>query len=91
MPDQGKLEKFWGELWGKPTELNLEAPWLETLEQEHAVNAVQTEYQITDEVPDRVITKMANDNPGTDLTTCLWIKALQCTREHLKRNFKKSY
>ena len=32
---------------------------------------------------------MANDKPGTDLATCLWIKALQCTGEHLKRNFQK--
>ena len=26
MPNQGKLEKFWGELWGTPTEFNVEAP-----------------------------------------------------------------
>ena len=36
MPDQGKLEKFWGELWVTLTEFNLEAPWLKTLEQGYA-------------------------------------------------------
>ena len=66
MPNQGKLEKLWGELLGTPTEFNFEAPWLTALEQEYAVSAIQTEYQITDKILDRVITKMANDKPGTD-------------------------
>ena len=50
---------------------------------------MQLEYEITDEILDKVITKMPNDKPGIDLTACLWIKALRCTKQHLKRNLEK--
>ena len=89
VPDQEKLEKFWKGLWGTETDFNKEAPWLKTLEQEYATNATQIEYEITDKILDKVIAKMPNDKPGIDLTKCLWIKALQCTKQHLKRNLEK--
>ena len=81
VPDQEKLEKFWGGLWGTETDFNKEAPWLKTLEREYVTNATQLEYEITDEILDKVIAKMPNDKPGIDLTTCLWIKALQCIKQ----------
>ena len=84
VPDPEKLEKFWGGLWGTEADFNKEAPWLKTLEREYVTNATQLEYEITDEILDKVIAKMSNDKPGIDLTTCLWIKALQCTKQHLK-------
>ena len=84
VPDPEKLEKFWGGIWGTETNFNKEAPWLKTLEREYVTNATQLEYEITDEILDKVIAKMPNEKPGIDLTTCLWIKALQCTKQHLK-------
>ena len=47
VPDQEKLEKFWGGLWGTETNFNKEAAWLKTLEREYATNAMQLEYEIT--------------------------------------------
>ena len=32
VPDQEKLEKFWGDLWGTETDFKKEVPWLKTLE-----------------------------------------------------------
>ena len=89
VPDPEKLEKFWGGLWGTETDFNKETPWLKTLEREYVTNATQLEYEITYEILDKVIAKMPNDKPGIDLTTCLWIKALQCTKQHLKRSLEK--
>ena len=63
VPDQEKLEKFWGALWGTETDFNKEAPWLKTLEREYVTNATQLEYEITDEILDKVIAKMPNDKP----------------------------
>ena len=91
VPDQEKLEKFWGGLWGTETDFNKEAPWLKTLERQYATIATQVEYEITDEVLDKVIAKMPNDKPGIDLTTRFWIKALQCTKQHLKRSLEKVF
>ena len=89
VPDPEKLEKFWGGLWETETDFNNEAPWLKTLEREYVTNATQLEYEITDEILDKVIAKMPNDKPGIDLMTCLCIKALQRTEQHLKRSLEK--
>ena len=48
-------------------------------------------YQITDEILDKVLSKLANDRPGGDLIPELWIKKLSSMKEHFKKNFIKSF
>ena len=88
MPDQSKVEEFWGGLWGTQTQYNKNAPWLHTLERDYVPNAQQKEYEITEEIFDKVISKMANNKPAKDLTTCMWIKDLRSTKHLLRENLK---
>ena len=88
MPDQYKVEEFWGGLWGTQAQYNENAPLLHTLERDYVPNAQQKEYEITEKIFDKVISKMANDKPGKDLTTCMWIKGLRSTKHHLRENLK---
>ena len=88
MPDQSKVEEFWGGIWGTQTQYNENAPWLHTLERGYVPNAQQKEYEITEEIFDKVISKMANDKLGKDLTTCMWIKGLRSTEHFLRENLK---
>ena len=88
MPDQSKVEEFWEGLWGTQTQYNENAPWLHTLERDYVPNAQQKEYEITEEIFDKVISKMANDKLGKDLTTCIWIKGLRSTKHLFRENLK---
>ena len=67
---------------------NKEAPWITILEKEYCVDAHPAEYEITDELLEKVIGKMANDKPGKDLVTGLWIKKLPSMKYHLKVQLK---
>ena len=83
-----EVEEFWGGLWGTQTRFNENVPWLQILQKDYVPEAQKKEYEITDEIFDKVVSKMANDKPGRDLTTCLWIKNLKSTRQHLKGHLR---
>ena len=79
MPEKEKVEGFWGGFWSTATHYKQDAPWLHTLHNEYAADAQQKEYEITDEILEKVLSKMTNDKPGKDLTTSIWIKSLRST------------
>ena len=64
MPTKGGMEEFWSSLWGKPTEHNKNSPWIKELEEEYCKEVHQKDYEITDEILNKVLTKLANDKPG---------------------------
>ena len=68
MPEKEKVEEFWGGLWSTATHYKQDTPWLHTLHNEYATDAQQKEYEITDEILEKVLSKMANDKPGKDMT-----------------------
>ena len=61
MPTKEETQNFWKSLWGEPLQHNQDAPWIKILEEEYRVDARQQNYEITDEVLDKVINRMAND------------------------------
>ena len=91
MPEQTEVESFWKSIWNVPTQHNTEAPWLEDLKQEYCKNVKAKDYEITDEVLDKVLSKLVNDKPGRDLFPGLWIKRLSSMKEHFKRNLINSF
>ena len=84
MPEKEKIKGSWGGSWSSATHYKQDVPWLHTLHNEYATDAQQKEYEITDEILEKVLSKMANDKPGKDLNTCIWIKSLRSTRQYLK-------
>ena len=90
-PEQTEVESFWESIWNVPTQHNTEALWLEDLKQEYCKNVKAKDYEITDEVLDKVLSKLANDKPGRDLVPGLWIKRLSSMKEHFKRNLINSF
>ena len=91
MPEQTEVESFWKSIWNVPTQHDTEAPWLANLKQEYCKNVKAKDYEITDEVLDKVLSKLANDKPGRDLIPGLWIKRLSSMKEHFKRNLINSF
>ena len=63
MPTKERMEEFWSSLWGKPTEQNKNTPWIKELEEEYCKEVHQKDYEITDEILNKVLTKLANENP----------------------------
>ena len=84
MPEKNEVDEFWRGLWEVPTQHNTQANWLKALKSEMNPNLETKDYQITDEIFDKVLYKMANDKPGRDLTTALWIKRLKSTKTEMK-------
>ena len=54
----------------------------------HGYTPFLNEYAITDKILEKVLSKMANDKPGKELTICIWIKRIRSTRQYLKRCLK---
>ena len=69
---------------GNQAQFNENAPWLQILQKDYPPETQKKECEITDEIFDKAVSKMANDKPGRDLTTCVWIKNLKSIRQHLK-------
>ena len=84
MPEKNEVDEFWRGLWEVPTQHNTQANWLQALKSEMNPNLETKDYQITDDIFDKVLNKMANDKPGRDLTTALWIKRLKFTKTEMK-------
>ena len=68
------MEEFWSSLWEKPTEHNKNAPWIKELEEEYCKEVHQKDYEITDEILNKVLTKLANDKSGQDQLAGVCIK-----------------
>ena len=62
---------------------------MKQLDKDYCNNVTQKEYNITDEAFDKVLKKMANDNPGRDLLAGVWIKRMKSIKEKYKEELKK--
>ena len=66
-PEQSEMETFWKSTWNVPTQHNGEAPWLKDTKEVYCRNVTPKIYEITNEIQDKVLSKLANDKPGRDL------------------------
>ena len=85
MPEQSKVEDFWSSIWSIPLQHNAEAHWLNEIREEYCKDVNPKLYVITDEILNKILSKMANDKPGRDLIPRLWIKRLTSMRDHFKQ------
>ena len=59
---------------------------MKTLEEEYCKESQQSNYEITDEVLEKMLKRCANDKPGRDLVAGrLWLKRIKSTKEHNKQ------
>ena len=64
MPPKEEVSNLWSQLWGIPVQHNEDADWMNTLKEECCQDAQQYHYEITDEVLERILKRLANDKPG---------------------------
>ena len=79
------VQDFWSTLWGTPVQHKIDTPWIETLRNEYCRNAEQKQYEINNEILDKILSQMANDKPGRDLVCGVWIKRLKSLHESFKQ------
>ena len=84
-PTSHGVQKFWGTLWGTSVEHNPDAPWITTLRDEYCMNVEQKQYEITDEILNKILSRMANDKPGRDLVCGVWIKRIESIHKPFKQ------
>ena len=85
MPEQSKVEDFWSSIWSILLQHNAKAHWLNEIREEYCKDVNPKPCVITDEILNKILSKMANDKPGRDLIPGLWIKRLTTTRDHFKQ------
>ena len=51
-----------------------DTPWMKLLADDYCEDVYEKEYEITDEVPQKVLKRLADDKPGRDLVAGLWLK-----------------
>ena len=68
------MQDFGGSIWGTPVQHKIDTLWIETLRDEYYKNVEQKQYEITNEILDKILSWMANDKPGRDLVCGVWIK-----------------
>ena len=84
-PTSHGVQEFWGTLWGTSVEHNPDAPWITTLRDEYCMNVEQKQYEITDEILNKILSRMANDKPGRDLVCGVWIKRIKSIHKPFKQ------
>ena len=84
MPTKEGMEGFWSSFWGKPTEHNKNSPWIKELKEEYCKEVHQKDYEITDEILNKILTKFANDKLGRDQLAGVWIKRLTSVKGYFK-------
>ena len=89
IPTKEEITHFWGALWENPIQHKDDTPLMKQLDKDYCNNVTQKEYNITDEVLDKVLKKMANDKPGRDLLAGVWIKRMKSIKEKYKEELKK--
>ena len=85
MPEQSKVEDFWSSVWSIPLQHNAEAHWMNEIREEYCKDVNPKPYVITDEILNKILSKMVNDKPGRDLIPGLWINRLTSTRDQFKQ------
>ena len=79
------VHKFWADIWGKSTEINLENPWFKDLQDNYCTDILPKTYKIDDEVFLKVLRRMPNNKaPGRDCIIAYWIKNLTSLHVQLR-------
>ena len=55
VPTKKQTTTFWSNLWDIPTQHKEDTPWMETLEEEYRKESQQSNYEIMDEVLEKVL------------------------------------
>ena len=77
MPSKEEISNFWSQLWEIPVQHNEDADSMNTLKGEYCPDAQQYHYEITDEVLERILKRLANDKPGRDQVAGIWLKRIK--------------
>ena len=88
IPTKDETTDFGEALWGNPVQHKEETPWMKTLVEKYCQECEQKEYEISDEVLEEVLKRLANDKPGRDLVAGLWLKKLRGIKVHYKQQLK---
>ena len=56
---------------------------------DYCKDVYEKDYEVTDEVLEKVLKRLANDKPGRDLVTGLWLKRLKSIKEEYKQELTK--
>ena len=78
-PSEADIKDFWSNIWSRKKVYNVNAPWLEVLEEEYCTNMTQKHYEVNLDIFLKILTKMKNNTaPGIDLIVAYWWKQLFC-------------
>ena len=76
-PSEADIKDFWSNIWSRKKVYNVNAPWLEVLEEEYCTNMTQKHYEVNLDIFLKILTKMKNNTaPGIDLIVAYWWKQL---------------
>ena len=81
--------QFWRGLWENPFHHEKDTPWMKFLADDYCKDVYEKDYEITDEVLEKVLKRLANDKPGRDLVAGLWLKRLKSIKEEYKQELTK--
>ena len=85
-PTTEKVTEFWRNIWGEKAAFNEKAKWIPELEANYCNDVKTQNYQINEEITNKVMQKMPNNKaPGFDLVTMFWYKKLDACIKPLTR------
>ena len=85
IPTKEETSNFWSNLWEIPIQHKEDTRWMKTLKEEYCKESQQSNHEITDEMLEKVLKRLANDKPGRDLVAGLWLKRIKSMKEHYKQ------
>ena len=84
-PSKEEIHDFWSGIWSKPSNINLESPWYENVQNTYCTNVSAKHYEISPVVMKEILSKIPNNrSPGSDLITGYWIKNFTALHEQLR-------
>ena len=83
-----EITHFWDALWENTIQHKDDTLLMKQLDKDYCDNVTQKEYNITDEVLDKVLKRMANDKPRRDLLAAVWIKRMKSINVKYKEELK---
>ena len=86
MPSTEEVSNFWSQLREIPVQHNEDADWMNTLKEEYCRDAQQYHYETTDEVLERILTRLANNKHGRDQVAGIWLKRIKSVKHHYKEH-----
>ena len=87
-PSEEGISNFWSGIWCNEKQYNRDATWLGKLDESYCSNIVGKDYEMTNDLFQKVLSKMKNGAPGRDLIRSFWIKKLVATHAGLLDEYK---